>query len=110
MNAVSLSALTIRAGTRSWTCSACRGQLARGRPSGSFGIKAFATGRGYSHGPGGGGGRRKQGSRRVLLYASSSTAAVGAATLAFSDEIKSGLESAERTGRVATALAVCINE
>jgi len=46
----------------------------------------------------------------VLLYASSSTAAVGAATLAFSDEIKSGLESAERTGRVATALAVCIND
>ncbi|KFH44741.1 ABC1 family protein-like protein [Hapsidospora chrysogenum ATCC 11550] len=109
MNAVSLSALTIRAGTRSWTCSACRGQLTRGRPSGSFGIRAFATGRGYSHGPGGGRGR-KQGSRRVLLYASSSTAAVGAATLAFSEEIKSGLESAERTGRVATALAVCIND
>jgi aarF domain-containing kinase len=35
---------------------------------------------------------------------------VGASTLAFTDDIKSGYEAAERTGRVAVALAVCINE
>lgn len=45
-----------------------------------------------------------------MLYASSSTAVVGASMLAFSDELKSGYESAERTGRVAAALTVCINE
>lgn len=106
MNVFSFSTLSIRTGTRSWTCSACRGQLSRTRPSGSLGIRPFASGRGYSRGGSG----RKQGSGRVLLYASSSTAVVGASALAFSDEIKSGYESAERTGRVASALTVCINE
>jgi len=35
---------------------------------------------------------------------------VGAGLLAFADEIKQNYEAAERTGRVASVLTVCINE
>ncbi|RCI12759.1 hypothetical protein L249_1044 [Ophiocordyceps polyrhachis-furcata BCC 54312] len=46
-------------------------------------------------------------SRSALLFASTGIAGT---TLAFTDEIKSGYEAAERTGRVATALVICIND
>ncbi|KAI8251621.1 ABC1 family protein [Colletotrichum sp. SAR11_239] len=46
---------------------------------------------------------------RVLLLASGGGAA-GASVLAFGDDIKYGYEGAERAGRVASALAVCIND
>jgi aarF domain-containing kinase len=45
-----------------------------------------------------------------LLWASTGTGTIGATFLAFSDEIKSGIDSTERTIRVATALTVCIND
>lgn len=44
----------------------------------------------------------------VLLAAGGGAAATG--VLAFTDDIKYSYDAAERTGRVAAALAICINE
>ncbi|RDA83147.1 hypothetical protein CP532_3187 [Ophiocordyceps camponoti-leonardi (nom. inval.)] len=49
-------------------------------------------------------------SKRALVFASTGAAGITATALAFTDEIKSGYEAAERTGRVATALVICIND
>ncbi|KAF4971428.1 hypothetical protein FSARC_1737 [Fusarium sarcochroum] len=67
--------------------------------------RSFASGRG-SRGSNG----HKSGPTRPLLYASAGAATVGASALAFTDDIKNSYEAAERTGRVAVALAVCIND
>ncbi|KAI5462548.1 ABC1 family-domain-containing protein [Mariannaea sp. PMI_226] len=107
MNTFSVSAFATRIGARQWTCSACRGQLLRGNPFRRVGTRGLASGKGSR---GGNGSRSNPG--RIVLYASTGTAAaaVGAGTLAFTDEIKNGYEAAERTGRVAAALAICIND
>ncbi|KAK6950768.1 hypothetical protein Daesc_007293 [Daldinia eschscholtzii] len=47
---------------------------------------------------------------RVTVLAAAGTAAAGAGVLAFTDDIKAGYDATERSGRVATALALCINE
>ncbi|KAF4977863.1 hypothetical protein FZEAL_5707 [Fusarium zealandicum] len=104
-NVFSVSAFATRIAARSWTCSSCQSQLARPRPLRHVGTKGFASGRG-SHGGSG----RKTGPSRAVLYASAGVATVGASTLPFTDDIKNGYEAAERTGRVAVALAVCIND
>ena len=103
MNAFSLSSFAFRAGARGRTCSTCRAQLACAKPARQLGIRAFATAKGSYKGG-------RQAPKKTLLFASASTATLGASFLAFSDEIKSGYESTERTARVASALAVCINE
>jgi hypothetical protein len=46
--------------------------------------------------------------KAVRLAAAGGT--LGASLLFFTDEIKYGYDAAERTGRVLTTLAVCINE
>lgn len=46
--------------------------------------------------------------RRVILYASA--AGAGASLLAVADDVKGTFEGAERAGRVASALFICINE
>src|SRR6266487_754834 len=51
----------------------------------------------------------KKRARRALQYATAG-GTLGVAALAFSDDIKHGYIAAERTGRVMTTLAVCINE
>lgn len=107
MNASTISALATRLSVRPWTCSTCRSQLVRPRaPRYPSIIRSFASGKGQSQGGRAYGGR----SRRILLYASSGTAAAGVSVAAFTDDIKSGYETVERSGRVATALASCINE
>lgn len=112
MSSFSVSALATRFGTRQWTCSTCRSQLTRSKPSGYLQVKGFASGRGSSHGSSGGSWNngRRQGPRKAVLYASSGTAAAGVGALAFTDDIKNGYEAAERTGRVFVGLMVCINE
>ena len=47
---------------------------------------------------------------RAAILAAAATGATGAGVLAFTDDIKYGYEAAERTGRVAAALGICINE
>lgn len=104
MNAFSLTAFANRIAPRSWTCSTCRSQLIRNTPFQNLGARGFALGRNSRAG-----GQRSE-PKRALLFASAGAAAVGASTLAFTDNIKNGYEAAERTGRVAITLAVCINE
>lgn len=101
----SVSAFATRIGARPWTCSTCRNQLVRSKPFQHVGARRFASGRG-SRGGNGRGGRPG----RVVLYASTGTATIAAGALAFTEDIKNGYEAAERTGRVAAALAICINE
>ncbi|RBR12520.1 hypothetical protein FVER53590_02654 [Fusarium verticillioides] len=105
MNALSVSAFANRIATRSWTCSTCRSQLVRSKPLGGLSARGFASRRGSRKSNG-----HKSGPKRPLLYASAGVGTVGATALAFTDDIKSSYEAAERTGRVAVALAVCIND
>ncbi|KAF6802318.1 aarf domain-containing kinase [Colletotrichum sojae] len=105
-----------------WTCSSCRagggGPLAQ-HPSRAATRQQFASSsnsstRGFSStsskkGPHAGRAPPKGGRRGVWLFASGGGAAATGA-LAFADDIKYGYEGAERAGRVAAALAVCIND
>lgn len=133
MKAFSLFSLPLRrlATRRPWTCSECRaGPMAQQQQQqqysrssqrqqwfGNNATRGFsststratvarAVPKNGSSGSGSGGGRK---GRRVLLLASGGGAAAASA-LAFTDDIKHGYEAAERAGRVAAALAVCINE
>lgn len=105
MKAFSISTLATRVAARPWTCSTCRSQLVRSKTFQNVRAKGFASGR-SSRGANG----RRTGPNRAVLYASAGAATVGATTFAFADDIKSSYEAAERTGRVAVALAVCIND
>jgi aarF domain-containing kinase len=105
MNALSVSAFANRIAARSWTCSTCRSQLVRSKPFRDVSARGFASRRGSRKNNG-----HKSGPKRPLLYASAGVGTVGATALAFTDDIKNSYEAAERTGRVAVALAVCINE
>jgi aarF domain-containing kinase len=111
MNALSRSAFASRSAARSWTCSSCRSQLAGHKLAQSLGGRQFASGRAASSGSGRQQQQQNQNGfgRRILLYASSGAAA-GISVLAFSDNIKNGYDTAERSSRVATVLALCINE
>jgi len=96
-----------RLAARRWICTRCRGRLPGGAPQSS---QPFSRVRQYSSSytssqSAGSSPKRK----RVILWAASG-AATGATVLAFTDDIKHGYESAERTSRVAAALFVCINE
>jgi aarF domain-containing kinase len=114
MNVLSRSAFASRSAARSWTCSSCRSQLAGHKLAQSLSGRQFASGRAVSRGSGRQQQQQQQQNqngfgRRILLYASSGAAA-GISVLAFSDNIKSGYDTAERSGRVATVLALCIND
>ncbi|KEY73716.1 hypothetical protein S7711_06292 [Stachybotrys chartarum IBT 7711] len=106
MSAISLSSFTTRIGVRTWTCSTCCGQLARSRPSALQGARRFASAKATPPSRGRPNGARP---RRAVLYASTGAAAT-VGVLAFTDNIKNGYDTAERTGRVAAALALCIND
>ncbi|CAH0005010.1 unnamed protein product [Clonostachys byssicola] len=109
MNTFTISAsFATRSGVRSWTCSTCRSQLLQSKPIRlPNSRRRFTSGRGSSHEKSSGG---RKSSQRFPLYASTGATVAGVTALAFTDEIKSGYESAERTGRVAIGLAVCIND
>ncbi|KOS20304.1 ABC1 family protein [Escovopsis weberi] len=126
MNAFSRSAFATRIGARTWTCSTCRGHLARtdSGPSGlhepsrtgsgsPWGARRFASagkvpGTRDSRTGGNGNGNGRRGTGRILF--ASTGAALTGTVLAFTDDIKEGYETAERTGRVAVGLGVCIND
>lgn len=48
--------------------------------------------------------------RRRVLLASTTAAGVGAGVFAFTDDAKHAVTAVERSGRVFSTLAVCINE
>ncbi|KAI1085124.1 ABC1-domain-containing protein [Whalleya microplaca] len=92
--------------TRSWTCTNCRSQLlARAKPTQRPLTRHYATGSS-------GNSRRipKPPKSKVVVLTAAATGATGAGLLAFTDELKYGYGTTERTGRVASALAVCIND
>lgn len=91
---------TLGIGRNPWTCRRC---LAHVQPK-AFGgrqIKGFASRAGRIQG-----GKRKP---RVLI-AAATTGGIAATALAFTEPIQHSWEASERTGRVASALFVCINE
>ncbi|KAI2627339.1 ABC1-domain-containing protein [Hypomontagnella submonticulosa] len=107
MKPLSINALGRLASSRSWTCSNCRTQLlvAHAKTTQRSLSRRYATGpSGYSKRP------PKAPKTRVAILTAAATAATGAGVLAFTDDIKSGYEATERAGRVATALAICIND
>ncbi|EFQ28981.1 ABC1 family protein [Colletotrichum graminicola] len=121
MKAFSVFSLPLRRATtrRPWTCSECRaGPVAQqsSRTSAQQQRLGHKAARGFSStsakasvaraAPKNGSGRK--GGRVWLLASGGGAAAAGA--LAFTDDIKHGYEAAERAGRVAAALAVCIND
>ncbi|KAI9731763.1 MAG: hypothetical protein M1834_004552 [Cirrosporium novae-zelandiae] len=83
-----------------WTCRQCRFQQ----------LVKTASRRLTHTGPGYRTSRTTRQSRQIALAASTGTLGLGAGVLAFGDDIKSGYEGAERTGRVLAALAMCIND
>ncbi|KXH50409.1 ABC1 family protein [Colletotrichum simmondsii] len=104
---------------RPWTCSNCRGGLLAqqsSRAQQQQQQRFSNTARGFSSTttkaainratPKTGGGKK---GGRVWLLASGGGAAT-AGVLALGDDIKHGYDAAERAGRVAAALAVCIND
>ena len=103
MQPFTLSAFAGRIGSRQWTCSTCRVQLGRTRPSAWIPKRSFASAPKPIQGNAG------NGRRKLILFASAGTAA-SATALAFTDDIKNAYEATERTGRVIVGLAVCINE
>ena len=105
-----MSTLSARVGAASWTwtCSSCRNQLVRARPFRYNGHRQFGSASKSSIPPRSG--ARAPNGRRVVLYASSGSAVAGASMLAFSDDIKTGYDTVERTGRVVAGLGICINE
>ncbi|TLS24485.1 hypothetical protein PpBr36_08182 [Pyricularia pennisetigena] len=121
-----------------WTCASCRSQstAAAGRAPVGFvignggrrtvasSIRSIASSRYFRHASTTsqsqwqsdyhqhqqkqGGSRRPRGSGALLLATTGGAASVG--ILAFTDDIKAGYETVERCGRVAAALALCIND
>jgi aarF domain-containing kinase len=82
-----------------WTCRSCTLQAQRGlRRIGQ--IKGYSTKANRIP--------RPKNKTRVLLAATGG--ALGVTALAFTDDVKHAYEAIERSGRVASTLAVCINE
>jgi aarF domain-containing kinase len=92
-----ISALGIGRVATPWTCRRCALQARGGETLKQ--IKGYAT---RVKRP------RPQRKARVLLAATGG--AMGAGALAFTDDLKHAYKAAERSGRVASTLFVCINE
>ncbi|KAI1120931.1 ABC1 family-domain-containing protein [Nemania abortiva] len=87
-----------------WTCTSCRVQLLRHAKPRRISSQRYSTGSsGWS-------GRSPRTRARVAILTATATGATGAGVLAFTDDIKYGYDVTERTGRVATTLALCIND
>ncbi|KAK3351837.1 ABC1 family-domain-containing protein [Neurospora tetraspora] len=111
--------------TNGWTCASCRSQLSSSFSSSSsynstLARRSFsASSKRYSNQSSNGsssssssnntnGKTTNNGRRTVLLAAGGGVATAG--LLAFGDDVKYTYEAVERTGRVASALAVCVND
>ncbi|KAI2618218.1 ABC1-domain-containing protein [Hypoxylon sp. NC1633] len=106
MKCLPINSLSRIARNRSWTCSNCRTQLLLTpvKTTQRSLVRQYATGSSrYSKIP------PKPPRTRATVLTAAATAA-GAGVLAFTDDIKYGYEGAERTGRVAAALTICIND
>ena len=104
-------------GLSAWTCRRCLSQTKSSRPgnqtqfkgcaqkshsSNSWNRKGNANGKGHTDS-----GRPR---KKVRVLTAAALGGVGASTLAFGDDVKHAFGAVERSGRVASTLAVCINE
>jgi aarF domain-containing kinase len=87
------------------TCRQCLLQ-SRGSRIGDQ-VRGYAR-RSNAHGNGGFKSARSKKGGRVLVAAAGG--ALGVTAVAFTDDVRHAYEAAERTGRVVSTLAVCINE
>ena len=96
-------------GLNPWTCRKCLSQ--------AWGTKSWngtrtGTWRGFAtknhHNSANAGRSKRSSNKRVMLAAA--TGALGVTAAAFTDDVKHSYDAVERTGRVVSALAVCINE
>ncbi|KAI0885732.1 ABC1-domain-containing protein [Annulohypoxylon maeteangense] len=106
MKCLSINSLGRLATNRSWTCVNCRTQL----PIASVKTTQRSLARQYATGSSGYSKRQKPRKKKLGVLTATATAATGAGVLAFTDDIKYGYDATERTGRVAAALAICIND
>ncbi|KAI2624062.1 ABC1 family-domain-containing protein [Xylaria nigripes] len=105
MKPVPFTSLSRLASRIPWTCTDCRMQLLRHtkfRQAFSRRYNSTASSGSSKRGP-----RSKS---RATVLTATATGATAAGVLAFTDDIKYGYDVTERTGRVATALALCIND
>ncbi|KAI9054185.1 hypothetical protein LZ554_001356 [Drepanopeziza brunnea f. sp. 'monogermtubi'] len=89
-------------GSWTWTCRSC---LPQTRPDIGGHVRGYAT---RNSGKTYGNGARPKRKGRVL--AASAVGGVGASVLAFGDGAQHAYEAVERSGRVVSVLAVCIND
>ncbi|ODH30178.1 Atypical/ABC1/ABC1-B protein kinase [Paracoccidioides brasiliensis] len=99
-----------------WTCRQCLQQRqgrgrgrGRGLQTSRFPSREYAATTRFQTPNDNGGSANKRRPKRALKYAAAG-GTVGATLFAFSDDVKHVYSAAERTGRVMTALAVCIND
>ncbi|KAI0179598.1 ABC1-domain-containing protein [Hypoxylon sp. FL1284] len=108
MKCLSVRSIGRLAGNRSWTCFTCRAQLfvAPVKTTQRSLARQYTTGSShYSKRP-----PRPPKSRATALTAAAASATAAVAILAFADELKHNYNAAERAGRVASALSICIND
>lgn len=70
------------------------------------GIKSIRQVKGFSTK----GHRAPRPKRKGRVYLAAAGGALGVTTIAFTDDLRHAFKAAERSGRVASTLAVCINE
>ena len=105
-------------GLSAWTCGRCLSQTKSTGTKARVGnqswsqIRGYSSRKGYESGKGNGSGYTNYGKprRKVRVLAAAALGGVGASTLAFGDDVKHAYGAVERSGRVASTLAVCINE
>lgn len=101
------SLLAKRLPSPGWTCARCRSQLPR--PNLSLSRAPIQRQYGSKTGPSFSAPKPKPRRRTAVLLASAGGGAA-AMLLAVGDDVKNGYGAAERTGRVAAALGLCVNE
>lgn len=99
MRATTLLSTLTRPSPKPWTCTRCLQQASKSSKRYSTG----GTGSNYGY-------AKPKRRRRVVAIAATGTVGLGATVLAFGDDAKHAYKAAERTGRVVSTLAVCINE
>lgn len=86
-------AFAARVGTSPWTCRQCRGP--------GLAQRFYSNGRAYGN---------ARPPRRGRVLAAGMAGGLGVTALAFGDDVKHAYQAVERSSRVISTLAVCINE
>lgn len=89
---------------RLWTCRQCLQQSSNLQIGNQ--VRGYAR-KGNTYG---GGAKSARSKRRAGVLMAAAGGALGVTAVAFTDDVKHAYGAAERTGRVASTLAVCINE